>query len=230
MLMNRWPKLTLTNLVSFRTLALLGLLSLATAAPAFGQMGSSAIYSDAWYDDSNPNEIRMIGCGVTQDNSNMYGHTYWVQTNLRSPAGRTASATSNSSNAWAVNIRIETYLLWDQNDVGDYLVNSSHYYRCPYMGGYVISNGSSKGFKVGASTVVFRHTGVQDSYGRCEYRLIENCNVLCTGSGRASHYACTPYMIVIEPWFDFGLGVLCLPFISERFVPIDFPQPCTQTP
>ena len=61
--------------LSFSAVLTCVLLGAGTAAPAFGQMGSYAIYSDAWLDDSNPSQAKMYGCGVTQDYNNIYGHT-----------------------------------------------------------------------------------------------------------------------------------------------------------
>lgn len=108
------------------------------AAPqALGQMGSSATYSESWVDGSDSNAVKIIGGGVTRDNYNTYGHTYWVTTTVRSPTGRTASATSYKSNAYSAYVRAETYLPWDWNvpDPGDYLTQSQHSFCCPYMGG-----------------------------------------------------------------------------------------------
>jgi hypothetical protein len=98
----------------------------------FAQMGQYAVYSDKWLDDSDPANVKLRGCGVTQDYANYYGHTYWVVTTFSSPNGRNTSVTSSQSSSYA---RAESYLLVDFNDLGTYNVQSSHWLCCPYMGG-----------------------------------------------------------------------------------------------
>src|SRR5438270_9517094 len=67
---------------------------------AFGQsMGSYTVYSDSWVNDSDPDNMVIVGSGVTQDNNNGYGHTYWVVSTMTSPNGRTANATSSQANS-----------------------------------------------------------------------------------------------------------------------------------
>src|SRR5437868_12746543 len=68
-------------------------------------MGSYATYSDMWiddsaapanaefYEDSPAPPVSVVSCGVTQDNYNGYGHTYWVVSTLTSP-NRNISGTS----------------------------------------------------------------------------------------------------------------------------------------
>ena len=129
---------------SFRLIIAVAFLSFIAPATASAQMGSSAIYSDAWVYTSNNSgvfgtpTIRIMSCGVTQDNNNMYGHTYWVVTNLRSPSGRAASATSYKTTAYSAYARAETSLTWDWNnpDKGNWQVQTQHMMCCPYMASY----------------------------------------------------------------------------------------------
>ena len=103
-------------IASLRLIVVVAFLSFIAPATASAQMGSSDIYSDAWVYTSNNSgvfgtpTVKIMGCGVTQDNNNMYGHTYWVVTNLRSPAGRVASATSYKTTAYSAYARAETSL------------------------------------------------------------------------------------------------------------------------
>jgi hypothetical protein len=109
----------------FRAFIICGLLGFVTTVPAFGQMGSYSIYSDTWADDSDPSQIKVYGCGVSQDNYNSYGHTYWVTTTITSPSGRTTSATSYKSNSYNAYARADVFLDW-QNEFGDFTTNSNH--------------------------------------------------------------------------------------------------------
>ena len=68
--------------------------------PAFGQMGSSVIYSDSWVDDST-STVYVIGTGITSDSYNSYNHRYWVSTTLTSPSGRIAGGSSQQSGSYA---------------------------------------------------------------------------------------------------------------------------------
>jgi hypothetical protein len=125
----------------------------------------SATYSDMWYVDQsggyydssddtyvipdNPsNPIGYVAaCGVTSEYSNMYGHQYWVVTNLSSPSGRTASMTS-SHNSYSSRADVQLSITPSSSgvgfeDPGDYNVTSQHWIYCPYMGGSGYPMGSS---------------------------------------------------------------------------------------
>ena len=110
--------------MSTRRLLLIAVLLSLSSSAAMAQMGSSVTYTDKWVDSSNPNAPRIVGSGVTQDYNNIYGHTYWVETTITSPTGRTVIATSYRSNSYA---RVETSLPWDWNnpDPGDYQIIQS---------------------------------------------------------------------------------------------------------
>lgn len=65
------------------TIAALVICSIPTSN-AFGY----SYYSDEWVDDSDPTNIRIVGCGVTHDSTNGYMgtpqgyqqiHSYWVK-------------------------------------------------------------------------------------------------------------------------------------------------------
>lgn len=112
------------------SLAAVAFLILFFTSQAFGQMGSSVIYSDIWSDYDY-----VYSCGVTQDNYNSYCHTYWVQATLTSPNGHTASATSYRSSSYNAYVRVDLSLPWDDEDVGDFTETTQHWMQCPYIGG-----------------------------------------------------------------------------------------------
>lgn len=117
----------------------------------------SATYSDAWYVDNSggyydssdgtyvvsdtpTNPVGYVAaCGVTSEYSNMYGHQYWVVTNLTSPSGRVASTTSSRS-GYSSRADVQLPIIPSSSgsgfeDPGDYNVTSQHWLYCPYMGG-----------------------------------------------------------------------------------------------
>ncbi len=172
-----------------RGFCVLAFLATFLAVPVSGQMGSYVIYSDLWIDDSNAQTPVIVACGVTQDSSNSYGHTYWVVTTLTSPSGRTSSSESahtNASNAYAT---VETSLPWDWNSVdpGDYYVTSSHMMCCPYAGppgsGGSCFNGGGSGTSVSIS---FKKSGwrvVGDTLTTC--LIVATCSGTCVSIGES---------------------------------------------
>lgn len=197
--------------------------------PAFGQMGSSVTYSDSWADYSgNPGYI--IGCGITSDSYNTYGHRYWVSSTIRSPSGRTASGTSFTSSSYA---RIDVSLSWDyESDFGDFTTTSTHSMTCPYVFGFTPTTTTTTGVRAGASSVVFGNSGLRDSQNRCIMNIINPCNVICTGRGQTNEVQCRNYVIYIEPWIRWGSGsYVCLGFFSswvEKSFYSDSWQPCME--
>lgn len=143
----------------------------------FGQMGSYAIYSDVWgdgYENTN-----LYGCGITQDYSNYYNHSYWVVSTITSPAGRTVSATSYTSSSYA---RVDLSMPlsgndFNDNDLGLYNMVTRHWLNCPYMGFAYPSGTTTAKVKVGISTSCFYFFGFDS--GDCFYRPISPCDVKC---------------------------------------------------
>jgi len=188
---------------------------------AFSQMGSYAAYSDSWVDDSAPANIVIVGSGVTQDHSNYYGHTYWVQTALASPSNRTSSATSyktSSSDAYA---RVETSLALDWNDLGDYFTQSQHWMCCPYMGGNPAnspppsqgcypSGGTSSALKVGASHAYYAYASSVCSC--CKYDIVPNCAIRCGPPTvtKAGNPGCANYVLRLQLWTEVAGFTTCI--------------------
>jgi|ERR1043166_368422 hypothetical protein len=201
-----------------RAFILCCILCFITAAPAFGQMGSFSIYSNAWVDDSNPDQAKMYGCGVTQDSYNSYGHTYWVTTHVTSPNGQTTSVTSGKVNSYNAYVRAETYLAFDwENEVGDFTIQSTHTGCCPFMGGNPVTG---QNCFLGGSTSVTDRVGVSFAYyqegfdrvdGTCDYDPIPNCDVTCKPDP-VNRTCNTQYLLRIQQWTQPPLvGRICTP-------------------
>lgn len=183
----------------------------------FGQMGQSAVYSDQWVDSSNPAAIKIVGSGVTQDNQNYYGHTYWVVTTVTSPSGRTATSTSYQSSSYA---HVETYLPWDWDDSGNYFVETRHWMCCPYMGGnpytgqgcYPSSTTSANPF-YGASKAQYVNV-IQYGDGSGGFVPIAGCNVACMPPSFVQPLYCSgslEYKLRLQVWLLTVAGKTCLP-------------------
>ncbi|SRR5216683_7707373 len=183
----------------------------------FGQMGQYAVYSDTWVDSSNPNAISIVGCGVTQDNQNYYGHTYWVVTTVTSASGRTATSTSYHSGSYA---RVETYLPWDWNDPGNYFIQTRHWMCCPYMGGNPYTG---QGCYPTSTTSTTEVTGisraqyvnaVQYNDGTGGFVPIAGCNVTCMPSSFIDTLHCNnqlEYRLRLQLWISTPVGRVCVP-------------------
>lgn len=205
------------------------LVFIACAPAAFGQMGSSVIYSDMWVDSSSTTTGYIIGSGITTDSYNTYNHRYWVKPTITSPSGRTSTGTSYTSGSYA---RLDVSLSWDYlTDLGQYTISTVHSMTCPYIFG-VISSNTGGGLTAGVSSVVFQNSGNRDSSNRCIMNLINPCPVACTGRGWVADPACPNYSIWAEPWYRFGQGnYICLGFFGlDKRTTSPFHQPCTQNP
>jgi hypothetical protein len=187
-----------------RAFIICGLLGFVTAVPAFSQMGSYSIYSDTWADDSNPSQIKVYGCGVSQDNYNSYGHTYWATTTITSPSGRTTSATSYKTNSYNAYTRADVSLDW-QNEFGDFTTNSNHTGCCPYMGGNpytgqncYLGGSTSVTLTVGASVTVLTKAAMSNIYTK-----VANCNVICPVDQYEASQDYGQYIAGVTPFFYF---------------------------
>jgi len=214
--------------LSARVIAVVVFLGFLTALPAFGQMGSSGRYSDAWLAGSSTynQPPRIVGMGSTQDNYNMYGHTYWVVASLRSPTGRTASATSYSSNAYSAYVRIELSLPWSDADAGgQFNLTTEHWMRCPYMyGAFPQTLGFP--FTVGSSVLCYQFNGFVSTPPvegfNYEYRVISQECLLRTYCGNTYIYTPESYgMFGLAQFYYFRFFnqeyVLCIPVIQGTF-------------
>lgn len=178
---------------SLRLLGTVPLFGIFVAPSALGQsMGSYAVYSDTWFNTSNPNQAinYVVGAGVTQDYNNIYGHNYWTVTTVRSPAGRTATTTSYTSASYA---RTETSLLWDPFDAGNYTVETKHWIRCPYIPYPYPSSTTTTGIFIGASISVLTKAAMSNTYTK-----VANCNVTCPVDGFLSSYNRGQYILGIR--------------------------------
>ena len=178
--------------------------------PAFGQMGSSVTYSDSWVDDSSSPAYYIIGCGVTTDSYNSYGHRYWVSTTLTSPSGRTASGTSSTSASYA---RMDVSLPWDfeTGETGDFTTSTTHSMTCPYINGTVGTTTSVIG---GISIAVTNYI----HNGGCVYNLYcpnGNASATCPADNpvyvNPSQNVCRNYLHDFRLKFTIRGSVTCFP-------------------
>jgi hypothetical protein len=202
------------------------------------QMGQTGNYSDSWVDDSNPDNVVILGSGTTQDSYNNHGHTYWNETTVTSPAGRTTSGSSYRTDAWNAYTRVEISLPWDWNDLGDYFIQSEHWTCCPYLNGdpslsppespgcYPIGD-TSLAAKAGASRATYSLTS--QNFCCCTYNIIPNCYIRCGPPevSRAQVSACKAYIQRIQSWFEVYGHTFCVPD-PIFFVESDNWLPCTE--
>jgi hypothetical protein len=108
-----------------------------SASTAFGYT-----YTDDWVDDSDPNNIRLVGFGSTYDPSNGYMgtpqgyqqiHYYWVRVTITSPSGRTATMTSPWGSSQVSTDASLPLLAGEEYETGNYLTQTQHWNCCPYM-------------------------------------------------------------------------------------------------
>jgi hypothetical protein len=227
-----------TAVAGLRAAALLLFLSVIAAPSAFGQMGSSAVYSDMWVNDSSapaenvegapPPPYTVVGTGVTQDNYNSYGHTYWVVTTLRSPNGRTASVTSYKTSSYSAYTRGDVSLSYDLTDLGQFTVNTTHRMCCPYMGGnpyteYNCYGGSSTSVSgiIGASIGCY----VLHSFNPATQVAVYNRKVPCADTrcgGQTVNYRYSgsppPILQTVTPYQRYGVLTICSPIFITRHV------------
>lgn len=124
---------------------------LAANSPVLGQ---TAVYSDGWISQGATADTGTItGIGVTEDDNNYYGNSYWVVTTLRSPNGRVATATSQANSSYA---EANANLALDWNDIGEYTVDSEHWFS-DSEGSYVIGYSQIRQ-QVGFSQAIYRLT------------------------------------------------------------------------
>lgn len=216
---NELPRVVQRNAIATRLcfFASALLLTILNASPA----SSQNMYTDSWFDDSSGGKV--VGRGVTDGS---YTHSYVVDAHLRSPNGRNAFASRRLTGYASAQVS----LAFDINDLGDFVTDTEHWARCPGddLNYYFAGSTSDRG-RVGASKVVMRNTLVRDSQGRCIYKAIDPCNVICKGRGEANDNNCTSnFAVWIEPWINFGVGTVCLPWL-EQVVYTDFHQPCGDT-
>jgi hypothetical protein len=209
-------------IISSRILALVVYIGILAALPAFAQqMGSKAIYSDAWVNTSGSGSV--VGCGVTQDSYNSYGHTYWVETKLTSPKGRTTTATSYKTNSYSAYTRVEVSLLWDWADLGGFSVESKHIACCSYMGGNPYTGANCypsvtrDAVAVGASSARYKFD-IFSGGTICRYQRYNNCRSTCARDyiDFTKQGSCYNYAQEIRGYGEVGGVRFCLPLVYSR--------------
>lgn len=109
------------------------LLSLYAALP----VSATTTYSDSWIDGSHPDAAYIVGFGLTEANvgDDWELHAVRATTTLRSPNGRTITRTAAVYYSWSTGssftARVEPTLMFDPNDMGDYIISTRHYSTCP---------------------------------------------------------------------------------------------------
>lgn len=149
-----------------------------------------ACYTDSWADDSNvsgqvffEDEVAdgpyMVGSGVTHIEYFEPYHEASVVTTLTSPSGQ--QITGYGSEWWGYykqpfTARAEVELLWNENEVGTYTINSEHLSYCPETN----FGSTQSSFPIGISYVAMQikipydHNGYEFLHER-----VEPCNVYC---------------------------------------------------
>jgi hypothetical protein len=154
------------NLFFWLTVAFLHIV---IAAPAFGQMQGSTIYSDAWGDDNY-----VYGSGVTDSPYNSYNHTFRAVTTMQSPNGRVSSYdTGYGSYASAF-----VSLSFDENDLGTYTIDTDHYDYCPIVFSEIFVGHSGAAVTTGFSADCYSFYRYDDNDG-CWYLPISGCSSKC---------------------------------------------------
>lgn len=175
-----------TNLL-FTAVALA--LLFAARSPVVGQ---TAVYSDGWIAQGETGDTgAIVGLGVTEDDNNYYGNSYWVVTTLRSPNGRIATASSQADSAYA---EATVNLPLDPNDTGEYIVDTEHWVS-DSQGSYLIGNSQFR-HQVGISHAIYRlvgRLGTQGSFDR-----ISPCGVKCPGPSSLQRELECPSLNVVE--------------------------------
>jgi hypothetical protein len=182
-------------------------ISIFTPGPALAQ--SESVYSDQWVDSAGT----LYSYGVT-DASDMYEHSAYASVSISSPSGRHAS---NSFSAGEYGYAdTETYLDFDENDLGEYILIFGYSAYCPYYGDLGSGNTS-----VGVGLYASQWSGQLNSSTSttCYYSkyCLNNTNPSCTPSPAALDLSvglsCPSYMVeedfyvVIGGTKDcFGLG------------------------
>lgn len=162
--------------ISLRLCAAAVFLILFCVLPARGQ----ATYSDTWDDASGPNDIYLRGCGVTDGS---YTHSYYVDSALRSPIGRTDYRSSGRRTGYA---RADISLPWEWNEgeIGDFITDSEHFARCPYDELYYYSIGSTfNALPVGIARDAYQflsETFVGGRFGNGVCDVTPTCRGRCT--------------------------------------------------
>jgi hypothetical protein len=185
------------NLFFWLTVAFLHMV---IAAPAFGQMQGSTIYSDAWGDDNY-----VYGSGVTDSPYNSYNHTFRAVTTMQSPNGRVSSYdTGYGSYASAF-----VSLSFDENDLGLYTIDTDHYDYCPIVLSEIFVGHSGAAAKTGRVILCYDFYRYDAATNLCYFQIQSNCPVTRCKTGNSSHSRlkaadlnCPPKVAVKFKWVE----------------------------
>jgi hypothetical protein len=133
------------------------------------------------YADSGSDFSIMWGRGVTESDYNAYGHQYRETVTIRSPSGRTASASGGRSTSYSEAV---ASLPISRSDPGTYEISTHHFEFCPYVdlewaiGSLIIRP------RLGVAFSCWNWDGRLDSdiwgHYRCKYdNLITPCQAEC---------------------------------------------------
>jgi hypothetical protein len=153
------------------------LLMLALAGPPAKAMTYGRVtYSDM----SVGSDGTTYGWGVTDANSGgCYCHTAKVSTTIRSPNGRTRTASDLYGSRGHEYARADVYLPFEEE--GDYTESSTHWAFCPYCACYYVNAaGSSKTLDFGHSVNWLKFDQYDEIGDKCVYIQIAGCSPTCT--------------------------------------------------
>lgn len=97
-------------------------------------------FSYSTYSDVTSDGSYIYGYGVTDVTNYGYSHTATVQVVLSSPNGRSSSDYRQDFNSVSGNAS----LFWDGGDLGNYLVSSTHWGYCSFMGDTLLTQWSQR--------------------------------------------------------------------------------------
>jgi hypothetical protein len=137
-------------------------------------LGSVPAFPYSTYSDLTSNGQYIFGYGVTDVTDYQYTHYASVQVVLQSPNGRTNSTYITQTNSVSGDI----YLSWDDGDLGNYVVTTTHWGYCTFMGGYFI-NGvtTTESGQMGWSRTGYNY--IDNGGNSCKYERKDPCNVRC---------------------------------------------------
>jgi hypothetical protein len=123
------------------------------------------------------------GWGVTDANSTgCYCHTAKVTTTIRSPKGRTQTASDIYGGRGHEYARADVSLVWDGSDLGNYTESSTHWAFCPYCNCYFINAATTQVPVQNGISYICWVTPVDTGGGFARYTRAAQCNVTCAPS------------------------------------------------
>jgi hypothetical protein len=139
-------------------------------------------YQDAWLTGEGEETIYIVACGITDGDYDWEYHHTRVETGLRSPAGREAYEISEDTQypqqtGLYPYARAEAILTFDENDVGDFYLETVHTSSCPYASFEHIDIL----FRGGTFDQRYTYTGFDELFQEYVYQVTD-CVASCTAS------------------------------------------------